>query len=81
MNARRVGQSGGQSNKKMAIMLGGLMLVGFSYPFWMVARGTGVDYDKPLAGQTKIRGVYMNSGSKDAGRDLAAQEHLPPKRQ
>jgi hypothetical protein len=56
----------------MGIVLGGIVAVSFSYPFWLLlSNSSGSDSGRidptkgKLAGQAKIRGAFLNTGSKD----------------
>lgn len=71
-------------NGGLALVLGGIVVMGFSYPFWLLmcksggnSSGARIDPTKDrLPGQTKIRGAFLNSGSKDMGPDPNVGRYL-----
>ncbi len=73
-------------NRAMGIVLGGIVAVSFSYPFWLLlSNSSGSDSGRidptkgKLPGQAKIRGAFLNTGSKDFGPDPNATTYLPNK--
>jgi hypothetical protein len=71
----------------MGMVLAGIVAVSFSYPFWLLMSNSGGSSDRidptkgKLAGQAKIRGAFLNTGSRDAGPDPNATTYLPAKEQ
>ena len=60
-----------KSNKTILRLLVGFALVGFSYPFilkWRMSENL-LEHEGELSANSKMRGAYMNTGSRDVGRD------------
>eukprot|EP01087_Luapelamoeba_hula_P019209 TRINITY_DN6337_c0_g1_i1.p1 TRINITY_DN6337_c0_g1~~TRINITY_DN6337_c0_g1_i1.p1 ORF type:complete len:107 (+),score=16.27 TRINITY_DN6337_c0_g1_i1:24-323(+) len=62
-------------NLGLGMFLASCAALGFCYPFYLRTKGTGVDYSQPLAPQNAVRGVYLNTGTKDAGPNA---QYKPP---
>ena len=63
-----------------AAAVGAFAAAGFVYPLYLWSRGgTGIDMGKPLKGEAGMRGVFLNTGSKDLGPDpdAAGRRNVP----
>lgn len=67
-----------KGNKTMLRLLVAFAALGFSYPFilkWRMSNHNLLEHEGALPPNSRMRGAYMNSGSKDAGRDLEKGLH------
>ena len=59
-----------RSNRTIAGLLGGLILLGFSYPFIAYLTAPKNNFSDPnVSPNAAVRGAFVNSGSRDIGRD------------